>query len=218
MSGMGLWSCWVGAVLAAEAIGIALAFGADQLSARLLGLATTLSDRLAEIGISVGVGAVEGVVLGSLQALVLRAALRRFQAGRWVVLTAAAGGLCWLLGMIPQILFQSVRAEAAALEPQLDILLAGATAMGLVLGVLIGLAQWLVLQRAVRRAWLWIPANALGWGIAMGWVFYGAHRIDAETPFATVVAVLAGCGALAGISVGAVTGGSLIWLRSRPRA
>jgi hypothetical protein len=35
--------------------------------------------------------------------------------------------------------------------------------MGMVLGSIFGFAQWLVLRRHVRRARLWMHANALAW-------------------------------------------------------
>ena len=60
--------------------------------------------------------------------------------------------------------------------------------LGLILGVtlyglLIGILQWLVLRRQVPRAWIWVPASALSWIVAIpagdlngppGWAIFGA--------------------------------------------
>jgi hypothetical protein len=44
---------------------------------------------------------------------------------------------------------------------------------GLVLGPVLGLAQWLALHRFVRRAALWMPTNALAWAFGMVVIFAG---------------------------------------------
>lgn len=50
-------------------------------------------------------------------------------------------------------------------------------------GLLVGLLQWLVLQREAPRAGLWVPASAISWSIAIpavdlngppGWAIFGA--------------------------------------------
>lgn len=54
-----------------------------------------------------------------------------------------------------------------------------ATVMGLVLGLILGVPQWLVLRRAVAHAGWWVPANALAWACGMPLVFAGAGTISA---------------------------------------
>jgi hypothetical protein len=97
-----------------------------------------------------------GLVVGCLQYLLLRRHLPRM--GWWIVATMVG----WLLP------FAVLRLGFATLSAALD-----ANSMWSVAGVIvliggcIGLAQWLVLRQRVRHAAWWVPANVLGWGMAI---------------------------------------------------
>ncbi len=91
-----------------------------------------------------------GLLTGFLQYLLLRRYLPRM--GGWIA--ATAGG--WLLPF-------AVIAPLGVLLPSFDVNVILAAAL---YGGSIGLIQWLVLRRRVRRAGWWILANVLGWEMA----------------------------------------------------
>lgn len=113
---------------------------------------------------------VVGMVLGFGQWLVLRHKIRR--AGGWVLATMLGFGLgnaigsivllnvSWLLGphpMLPTWDFTTALRDWAI--------------SGAACGLILGSAQWLVLQQAVRAPGWWIPINIVSWamGTASGW-------------------------------------------------
>jgi hypothetical protein len=94
-------------------------------------------------GLALGVA---GVVLGTLQWVVLRQRLR--QAGWWIL--ASAGG--WTIGWVT---------VSVVIPPESWI------HGGAVLGTAIGAAQWLVLHRQFYQAGWWVIISALAWTIAL---------------------------------------------------
>jgi len=93
-----------------------------------------------------------GFLTGVLQYILLRRYLPRM--GWWVL--ATTGG--WLLGTF-LILIPGLR-NFWTYEPY-DIYL-----MDIVLGLFIGVSQWLLLRQRLPRAGWWIGANVVGWGLA----------------------------------------------------
>jgi hypothetical protein len=100
-------------------------------------------------------GAVEGALLGGSQAIVLRRAVAGLRPWRWIVATAVAAMIAYLLGLTPSTV-------AGPLPPLLVIV------GGVALVSSIGVAQWLVLRRFVDRAVAWIPITALAWTAGLG--------------------------------------------------
>ena len=136
-------------------------------------------------------GAACGAVLGAVQWLVLR---RRLSLPRsWIVATSLgmAGGLALTLA-----LFGTSTAGS--------VLLRGAST-----GLLVGLAQWVVLRGSVPRAWVWIPTVAAGW--ALGWAVSSAIGLGLTPNFA----VFGSTGAWA---FQALTGLVLAWLLAQRAA
>jgi hypothetical protein len=88
---------------------------------------------------------------GALQYGLLRSLLPRM--GWWVPATVAG----WLLGILLIALPGWLGWIDAPLN-SLDLIL-------LMMGLAIGLTQWLVLRRRIPQAGWWIAANALGWGL-----------------------------------------------------
>ena len=84
--------------------------------------------------------------------------------------------------------------------------------MGLVLGPVLGFAQWLALRRYVRGAALWMPANALAWAFGMVVIFVGIDPAFDDGFGVRSVAILVFTLALAGAVVGAVHGLALVRL------
>ena len=91
------------------------------------------------------------LLTGALQYGLLRHYLPRM--GWWVFATVAG----WLLGIL-----------LIALPDWLgwtDMPVTNLDLIFLVMGLAIGIAQWLLLRRRMARAGWWIAANALGWGL-----------------------------------------------------
>jgi cytochrome bd-type quinol oxidase subunit 2 len=102
--------------------------------------------------------------------------------------------------------------QAAAEMPEwLTYVMAGG--MGLVAGVILALAQWLVLRSLgsqVRRAVLWLPANALAWLCGMPLVFLGMGAIPAGASVLQAAPFVVAATAAAGAVVGAIHGLALV--------
>lgn len=123
------------------------------------GLADRIDGALGEAGaLFVGWllgGLLGGALLGILQGGVLRE--RGVAFGPWVLATALGFGLSLATAMVAILwLFPSNGPDPRA------------TSVMLVAGLILAAAQWVVLRRAVARAWLWVPAGAF----ALGAVFF----------------------------------------------
>jgi hypothetical protein len=137
-------------------------------------------------------GAACGAVIGGVQWLVLR---RRLSLPRsWIVATSLgmAGGLALSVAFFGSSTTGSV------------LLLRGATT-----GLLIGLAQWVVLPRSVPWAWVWVPTIAVGW--VLGWAVSSTIGLDRIPNFAVF-------GATGALAFQALTGLVLAWLLSQRAA
>ncbi len=73
----------------------------------------------------------------------------------------------------------------------------------LLFGVLVGIAQWLVLRRQVSSAGLWVLASTVGGGV-----------VGVVAVFVGVVGVVAVVVAL--VTGGAITGSAMVWLLRHP--
>jgi hypothetical protein len=209
-----LWRRWVLANTGGELIGLGLA--------ALLGfalflvtesLATGLATLLLAISM-VALGTFEGVVVGFAQWLVLRHPLPPVSSRIWVLATAIGTFVAWTLGMIPTVAIDFSGSSDAAPAPEINpVIYFGLAAMfGAVLGVIFSFPQWLVLRRYVAHAEIWIPANALAWGVAMPVVFFGASSTPEGIGVGGLVAIVAVTVILAGAVVGAIHGVALSWL------
>ena len=90
-----------------------------------------------------------------------------------------------------------------------------AAGMGLVLGPILGVPQWLALRRYVPNAGWWVPANALAWMLGMVVIFIGTSFIPASGFTWQIAMLLLLFVVAAGAVVGAVHGWFLIWLLHR---
>jgi hypothetical protein len=107
-------------------------------------------------------GAVEGSVLGLAQAGVFRQVLPGLPPVRFVLATACAAALAWMLGLLPVLLGDRL----VALPPTLVVL--GAVFAGTLLLASIGTAQWFVLRGRLPHAGRWIPATGVAWMAGLG--------------------------------------------------
>jgi hypothetical protein len=83
--------------------------------------------------------------------------------------------------------------------------------MGLLFGAAFGVAQGPLLRGLDERAVVrWSVANALGWAVGLVWLFVAASIPDDGWPTGLIIVLAAAAGALAGLSVGAITGAALV--------
>jgi hypothetical protein len=112
----------------------------------------------------VGSGALFGGILGLAQWLVLKRYLSHI--GSWIPATAIGWGI---IGLAVLSLEMSAPADAySGIVPEVlwDVTKAFAG------GILIGLAQWLVIRDRVEMAFVWIPANAVAFAASSGIASY----------------------------------------------
>ena len=145
-------------------------------------------------------GAWEGLSLGAAQAVVLRrTGVRPFA---WLSFTMLAAVLGYGLSLV------SGAGQAAEggvnTEPPLGLMIGLAAAMGLVMGSLMGLSQWISARHRIAPL-RWIVANAAGWTPAMMAIMLAATLAQRGWSLAGVALLGAGAGAVAGLLVGAVT-------------
>lgn len=158
-------------------------------------------------------GLVEGVVVGVWQSLALRQLLGRTGRLRWVVATVAVAGFGCAAGSVPSVLGNQSETPA---QPSWPLILAGAAGLGLVMGAVLGLVQALVIRGRVEHAFRWVSISAVGWAPAMMVIFAGASAPSASWHAAAVVGFGSVTGALAGFTLGVVTGLLLPGLSGQP--
>ena len=216
----GLWFRWV----AANAVGEALGLGTTALVGlglfAALGEGTGVLATLTVAAAAVVAGTIiEGVTVGTAQWLVLRRPLPGVSWGVWAGATAAGAAVAWTLGMLPSTLLSLGQQPGAATpaEPSAAVVYALAVAMGLVLGPVLGCAQWLVLRRHLPRAGLWMPANALAWAFGMVLIFAAVSAVADRGLGPAAIALVALGLAATGAVVGGIHGPALVWLLGQRR-
>jgi hypothetical protein len=202
---------------AAETVGLGAAFGIGSLLFPYLN-APGILVALVTVAVAVLAGTIiEGTVVGTAQWLVLRRPLPAMRWRAWVMATALGAFVAWTLGMLPSTLMSagSESGGSTSSEPRAAMVYGLAALMGLVAGTILGTPQWLVLRRHVRRAAIWIAANALAWVPGMVLAFVAADFIfSAGIRMTTVVLAIATLVAI-GAVVGAIHGLALVWLVRR---
>jgi hypothetical protein len=215
---VGLWIRWVMANSIAETVGLGAAFGIGAILFPYLG-APGILVALTTVAVAVLAGTlIEGTLVGTAQWIVLRRPLPAIKWRAWVLATALGAFVAWTFGMLPSTLMSagSETGGSAPSEPSEAIVYGLAALMGLVAGTILGTPQWLVLRRHVRRAALWIGANALAWVPGMVLAFVAADFIfSASSGVGTIVLAIVTLAAIGGI-VGAIHDLALVWL-VRPR-
>lgn len=214
-----LWARWVfanmlGEVIglgAAAIVGVTLAWSIERSFGAFAGVTLAI--------VMILVGTFEGVVVGVAQWSALRRPFPKLRLSHWTLAAAVGAFVAWTLGMTPSTLMDmgntSAQASAPPFEMNDTLTYAFAAIMGVILGPILGVPQWLALRRHVTRAGWWIPANAVAWAVGMPVVFLGAS----VTPDGFVELIVTGLltGAAAGAVVGAIHGAALVWLSRQPR-
>jgi len=220
--GVAFWSRWVLANLLGELAGLGIVGMVGYGALLAFGEPTSATHVISFAVLAVGLGAVEGGIVGYAQHVVLRRRLPQLHG--WVRATVLGAVIAWALGMLPSTLVSLLGSahpeEAVEIPDVVQLLLA--VPMGLAAGVILALPQWRVLRRRVLHPGWWIPANALAWACGMPLVFVAAGVRPEMNGWWAAFAVV-GSLAAAGAVVGAIHGAFLVKLtapsnvlRSRP--
>jgi hypothetical protein len=221
LRGLQLWWRWVMANAVSEAIGLTVT--------AVVAIAATLAFERQEEGNRYGIFAVaalvilagtfEGLVVGIAQWFVLRQTIKNLSGQLWIKATVLSAFIAWTLGMLPSTIISLTQTATTEIQaPPSDLVIYGLSAlMGLVFGLILGAAQFLVLRRHLQRAGWWVLANSVAWAVGMPIIFVGAGSVP-EGGF-TWISVLIGVSTciVAGAAVGAIHGLFLTWLLSLPR-
>lgn len=132
-------------------------------------------------------GTILGGAVGVAQWLVLRRHAE--QVGWWIVATIA--GFMVGLGIGMPLADTGFMPTGAALRVAYNTGMTGA-----IVGVVLGLFQWVVLRRFIPSAALWIVASALGWMVGMG---LGAAISTWSTTIGSLLVSGLSCGVVTGI-------------------
>ncbi len=206
-AGMILWLKWV----LANAIGFALTPVPSF-------IVPGINEALGSTGVgvlTVLVGILIAIATGMLQWFVLRRYVR--WANPWWLATSVG----WIVAgyLASYIAFAALGARPSTLS---------FTAVTVpVNAALVGVCQWLVLRRHVRRAGWWVLANIAGWVIGNQWgIYIWAYAISFTVgivfnpgrdpaSMASLVSTIAYPAAI-GVIAGSITGIALVWLLRQP--
>ena len=191
---------WTAACTAAEAVGMTAAAGAALVAN---GMGSTPRDRWLALGVVVLGGLVEGIALGTLQALVLRPVLGG-RSRRWALVTLLVAGLGWALASAPGTLAGS--GDGAGSGPPWLLAVLGGALLGTAMGALLGAGQAAAMGAGIRHRWRWVGVSALAWTPAMAVIFVGATLPSDSWSAAGVLAIAPVTGAVAGFVLGRTSG------------
>jgi hypothetical protein len=209
-----LWLQWALANLVGEVLGLGLAGAIAIAMVLTIGEPETPLVAVMMAGVMIAAGALEGVIVGFAQWLVLRRRLRRLSRREWVAATAIGALVAWAVGMAPSTLMALNQSARSSPPPEMSdsVKYALASVMGVALGTILGAPQWRVLRRYVSRASLWVWANAAAWAVGMPVVFIGAGASPVGSSALRIALTIVVTIAAAGASVGAIHGVALLWL------
>ncbi|KER10295.1 MAG: hypothetical protein HY22_05255 [[Candidatus Thermochlorobacteriaceae] bacterium GBChlB] len=210
MNNLDFWRRWVVANALGELVGLGATFSIGFLAFSATGEPRSVGAVLLLAGATVLTGAIEGAVLGWAQWRAMRTSFS-ISLKDWLAATLAGALSAWFLGIVPSTLMSigEQSGGASSVEPPLVVMMFLGGAMGLVLGVVLAIPQWLVLKKHVEHAAWWIPANSLAWLFGMPIIFGG---IDLASSVDCVLWMIVGVAAtlfLTGATVGAIHGAFL---------
>ena len=209
------WLNWTIVCGLGEFFGIGFAAGVAVLHFNLAGEPRTIALKLLVIAVMMLAGIVEGLITGHFQWSVLKKRFPGIRARNWLALTALGAVIAWMLGMIPSTFFAPEASSAGVVDFSIGQIVLLSAGMGVVLGALFGVFQWIELKKHAVKAGWWIVANALGWTVGLAIIFTGASQPANEAGMAVAITIGAISGLLAGLAVGAVTGVFLVRMELR---
>ncbi|MDF1698590.1 MAG: hypothetical protein P1U56_22250 [Saprospiraceae bacterium] len=215
-----LWQKWTVHCALGELLGIGAAGALAFLVNSWLGDPHSLAEKLIVMVAMVAAGCIEGFILGFFQWRVMVQKFTLIPRKEWMFYTILVAALGWFLGMLPSLFFDPSVAESESSHSSLNfnnplIFAFLSLSVGLLLGALFGLFQWISLKKYSLNAYYWIIANALGWGLGLGWIYLFASFPSTESSISFTVTMGITGGILCGLSVGAIT--SLFLLRLQPK-
>jgi len=210
-NGKGYLIAWVKACGLGEMIGIGLAALISWIVNNTIGEPSTTGGKVAILIAMAIAGVLEGLSLGWFQWNVIVKRFGGIKVGSWITATVVVAALGWLAGSVPSMFNgpgQDVASDVSAHAEEITIgmVVWVGIIIGIIMGAMFGFAQWIVLRKHAKNAVKWIMANAIGWGIGMVFIFVGATLMPADSGIVMVTGAGLLSGALAGISVGYVTG------------
>jgi hypothetical protein len=202
---------WVGASAVGELVALPLA--ALIVSAAIQSGAGGASLLLIVAGALAGM--VNGAIVAGLQWLALRRPVQQLSGWRWTLMTALGSALPWVWGISKKSSLYLAQGNDAAV-------LGTVLLLALLVGVVLGGAQWTVLRRVLHHAGWWMPVSILAWLLGVVVLVGGGSLIHAGTPLWSLLLVSGITGLVVGSLVGIITGLALVGLtsfhvvRSRP--
>lgn len=204
------WLSWILACGVGEALGLVAVVGVDLLLRLLLDRSVLRLHGLLSLLLLVGLGVLEGLIIGYCQWTVLGRRYPSLRLRRWLRVTVWAGGLAWFLGTLPALSFAAYVVLNIPLPSRLLPLMA--IPVGITLGGIYGILQWLEFRQHARHGQRWITANVLAWPPTMGLLFAGTALFNSAPSLASL-----GLSAVTGFGAGAVLGAvSGLFLRRMP--
>lgn len=209
-----LWKSWTINCAIGELLGIAsaavIAFFADE----LMHEPQSISSKSFLLIVMMFAGFIEGSILSHFQWKSLVTKLKDVPFKQWYLFTVLIAVIGWFLGMLPSLFFMpesssDIESFTPDNLPSPYFYITMAIFSGFGLGALFGLFQWMVLRKHVHRAYEWIIANSIGWGLGLLWIYLFASIPDESSNILFIVTMGVIGGSLAGLSVGAITGISL---------
>lgn len=212
-----LWKRWTLNCSAGELVGIACAGAIAFTVNSIIREPQNISSKIIILLSMMFAGFIEGAILSLFQWKVLVTKFHDLPKKEWMFYTILVGVLGWFLGMLPSLFFMPAESEISEgvdfSNPYIFALLS--IGSGLILGAIFGLFQWFSLKKYAQKAYKWITANALGWGLGLGWIYLFASIPTEESSMTFIITMGIAGGILAGFSVGAITGIFLIILKKK---
>ncbi len=190
---------WVLYTALGELFGFLAPVAAGVIGALIIGEAASPFGAAATLLFAAAGGLGEGSILAAWQAAILKKRLPDLNRAKFILYTAGAAALAWIIGMFPSTISDSVEL------PVWIWIVVGIIGIPFFL-VSIGGAQWLELRKHVKRAWLWIIANAIAWPVGVLIPVLGIQLVpDTSAVWVFVVAGIMS-GVMMGATVGVITG------------
>jgi magnesium-transporting ATPase (P-type) len=204
-----LWLRWTTANAFGEMFGLGLTLGITGWYFTSQQGSPTVTSILSSFAVAVFSGIVEATIVGLAQWWAMHPWFPSIKRFSWWLATLVGALIAYVLGYLPSTLMDmgaSASQTAAPVEPPQWIILLLAAGMGLVGGLMLSFAQWLVLRGKAKRAGLWIPANMLAWAFGMPLIFWGIDQAFKMSEVWQSVLLMAGILLITGAVVGAIEG------------
>jgi hypothetical protein len=212
-----LYARWILANALGELIGLGLTFTVGISSVMLIGEPHGTLVAIALGLMMAASGAIEGVIVGIAQWWAIQTYLPAVSRKSWVAATVIGALVAWTFGSIPTTMMSidTDPVATSAFEPEASLMYLMAGLMGALLGIVLALAQWVILRRYVDNAWWWLPANSVAWLLGMPVVFKAVDLAQKAGSPVQALLIFAGALTLTGAVVGAVHGIALVKLASQ---